>query len=50
MRFKIGTLVLLAATVGLMMPVFAAQSESIDEVYKKALKEEGVLNCYCSLA
>ncbi|OGQ66247.1 MAG: hypothetical protein A2W73_01640 [Deltaproteobacteria bacterium RIFCSPLOWO2_12_55_13] len=27
-----------------------AQSEPIDEVYKKALKEEGVLNCYCSLA
>ena len=50
MRFKIGTLVLLAATVGLMTPVFAAQSESIDELYKKALKEEGVLNCYCSLA
>jgi len=27
-----------------------AASETIDEVYKKALKEEGVLNCYCSLA
>src|SRR3989338_3240388 len=27
-----------------------AQGETIDEVYKKALKEEGVLNCYCSLA
>jgi len=27
-----------------------AQSEPIDEVYKKALKEGGVLNCYCSLA
>jgi iron(III) transport system substrate-binding protein len=25
-------------------------SETVDEVYKKALKEEGVLNCYCSLA
>jgi iron(III) transport system substrate-binding protein len=25
-------------------------SETIDETYKKALKEEGVLNCYCSLA
>src|SRR2546426_10730360 len=24
--------------------------ETIDEVYKKALKEKGVLNCYCSLA
>jgi len=27
-----------------------AQSETIDELYKKALKEDGVLNCYCSLA
>jgi iron(III) transport system substrate-binding protein len=27
-----------------------AQSETIEELYKKALKEEGVLNCYCSLA
>jgi len=27
-----------------------AAAETIDEVYKKALKEEGVLNCYCSLA
>jgi iron(III) transport system substrate-binding protein len=27
-----------------------AASETIDEVYKKALKEEGVLNCYCSIA
>jgi len=27
-----------------------ATSETIDEVYKKALKEKGVLNCYCSLA
>ncbi len=27
-----------------------AKGETIEEVYKKALKEEGVLNCYCSLA
>ena len=27
-----------------------AQVESMDETYKKALKEEGVLNCYCLLA
>jgi ABC-type Fe3+ transport system substrate-binding protein len=27
-----------------------AQSEPIDEVHKKALKEGGTLNCYCSLA
>ncbi|HYY26134.1 MAG TPA: ABC transporter substrate-binding protein [Candidatus Udaeobacter sp.] len=31
-------------------PPVTAQTESIDELYKKALKEEGVLNCYCSLA
>jgi iron(III) transport system substrate-binding protein len=30
--------------------VWAATNESIDELYKKALKEEGVVNCYCSLA
>src|SRR5919197_5207968 len=28
----------------------SASSETIDELYKKARKEEGVLNCYCSLA
>ena len=28
----------------------SAQSETLDELYKKALKEEGALNCYCSLA
>lgn len=27
-----------------------AQTETIEELYKKALKESGVLNCYCSLA
>jgi ABC-type Fe3+ transport system, periplasmic component len=27
-----------------------AQTETIEELYKKALKEEGVVNCYCSLA
>jgi iron(III) transport system substrate-binding protein len=31
------------------LPVWA-QTETLDELYKKALKEEGVLNCYCSLA
>ena len=31
------------------LPV-SAQTETIDELYKKALKESGVLNCYCSLA
>lgn len=28
----------------------SAAGQTIDEVYKKALKEEGVVNCYCSLA
>ncbi|MDP2607173.1 MAG: ABC transporter substrate-binding protein [Deltaproteobacteria bacterium] len=27
-----------------------SHAETLDEVYKKALKEDGVLNCYCSLA
>jgi len=27
-----------------------SRAETIDEVYQKAKKEEGVLNCYCSLA
>jgi iron(III) transport system substrate-binding protein len=27
-----------------------AQNESLDEIYKKAQKEGGTLNCYCSLA
>src|ERR671924_609114 len=31
-------------------PFPSAANETIDEVYQKALKEEGVLNCYCSLA
>src|SRR5215470_3858152 len=47
----INTLGFLVALVGLMLPaVAAAQTETIDDLYKKALKEEGVLNCYCSLA
>jgi iron(III) transport system substrate-binding protein len=44
----IGTVLLLLA-LGLPTPI-RAQTESIDELYKKALKEEGVLNCYCTLA
>lgn len=36
--------------VSLMAPATMAQTETIEELYKKALKEEGVLNCYCSLA
>src|SRR6188768_779124 len=29
---------------------WGAGAETLDEVYKKALKEGGTLNCYCSLA
>ena len=50
MRLRIGILVLLAGLFGSGTPVFAGQSESLEELYKKALSEEGVLNCYCSLA
>ncbi|HEY6368243.1 MAG TPA: ABC transporter substrate-binding protein [Candidatus Binatia bacterium] len=47
----INMVVLLAALISLVVPSAAlAQTETIDELYKKALKEEGVLNCYCSLA
>ena len=35
---------------GILFTFRIAYSETIDEVYKKALKEEGVLNCYCTLA
>jgi iron(III) transport system substrate-binding protein len=47
-----GALAVLSFIVGCvsLFPPPAAANESIDEVYKKALKEEGVLNCYCSLA
>ncbi len=42
---------LLALLIGFSTPVAAqAQAETIDDVYKKALKEDGVLNCYCTLA
>ncbi len=43
-RLMILFVVISAPAIGL------AQTESLDELYKKALKEEGVLNCYCSLA
>lgn len=48
MRLRFVTLVL--AVFGFTAPLSAAQTESLDELYKKALKEEGVLNCYCTLA
>jgi ABC-type glycerol-3-phosphate transport system substrate-binding protein len=49
---RLGTLAVWSFIVGCvsLFPFTAAANETIDEVYKKALKEEGVLNCYCSLA
>ena len=48
-KSRIIALIVLILSVG--MPLAAsAQTESLDELYKKAVKEEGVLNCYCSLA
>jgi len=34
----------------LLLSAGASRAETLDELYKKALKEGGVLNCYCSLA
>jgi len=41
---------ILIALIHFLPATVSAQNESIDELYKKALKEDGVLNCYCSLA
>ena len=50
MKTKLATR-LIVMILSLFMPLAAsAQTETIEELYKKALKEEGVLNCYCSLA
>ena len=47
--FKATSLIILMVV--LVAPLSAwGQTETIDELYKKALKEDGVLNCYCSLA
>ncbi len=35
---------------GLFGMLHGSDAETLDEVYKKAVKEGGVLNCYCSLA
>ncbi len=41
----------LAVMIAIFVPsLVLAQTETVLDVYKKALKEEGVLNCYCSLA
>jgi iron(III) transport system substrate-binding protein len=51
MLLKVARLACLALLLTLLSTATAmAQTESIDELYKKALKEEGVLNCYCTLA
>jgi len=48
---KLRKLVPLITMIGVILPsLVSAQTETIEELYKKALKEEGVLNCYCSLA
>ena len=51
MKSKSRIIVLIVLILSFGMPLAAsAQTESLDELYKKALKEEGVVNCYCSLA
>ena len=51
MLVKLKGLAFLMAMIGMIVPsLVPAQTETIEELYKKALKEEGVLNCYCSLA
>ncbi|HXG52243.1 MAG TPA: ABC transporter substrate-binding protein [candidate division Zixibacteria bacterium] len=48
---KASGVLFLFATLGVRAALAAsAPAETIDELYKKALKEGGVLNCYCSLA
>jgi iron(III) transport system substrate-binding protein len=51
MQSKPKTIGLIALISALAIPLQAlAQTETLDDVYKRAVKEEGVLNCYCSLA
>jgi iron(III) transport system substrate-binding protein len=51
MSTKLTRLLPLVAIISMLIPsLVQAQTETLDELYKKALKEEGVLNCYCSLA
>ncbi|HWP57982.1 MAG TPA: ABC transporter substrate-binding protein [Candidatus Acidoferrales bacterium] len=38
------------ASLALLLSRSIAAGQTIDEVYKQALKEDGVLNCYCSIA
>lgn len=46
----IGLLAMLTVLILVGPAPLRAQGESMEELYKKALKEGGVLNCYCSLA
>ena len=51
MKSKSRIIVLIVLILSLRISLAAsAQTESLDELYKKAVKEEGVVNCYCSLA
>jgi len=51
MQYQFKATGLIVLLVALVTPLIAwGQTETVDEIYKKALKEEGVLNCYCSLA
>lgn len=51
MRVRIGQLVLVSLFFGfLTSTVHGGQTESLDDLYKKAQKEGGTLNCYCTLA
>ena len=51
MSYKSSTAGFVAALLLSVMTASAlAQNESFDELYKKAQKEGGTLNCYCSLA
>ena len=47
---EFGPVTLLGLILGFALSPSPAASETIEEVYKKALKEEGVLNCYYTLA
>lgn len=49
-RLGVRALWSLVAGFALLFSQMPAKGETIDEVYKKAIKEGGVLNCYCSLA
>jgi iron(III) transport system substrate-binding protein len=47
---ELGSVTLLSLIFGFVLSPSPAASETIEEAYKKALKEEGTLNCYCTLA